>query len=343
MIPGQKLTETGHGQEGSSGGVRDPGVPREKQRGRESPGRAPHRQRRSRETEKTMGSRVTSITDNYYFQHYFNLANFGKYLIVAIAGLAAVMAIMLYAARRQKQAAENYIRRNMAYDRESYAHDPGYRREVNERIRMRRSQARKKGISIIESFYELVFSSTSILFFLSLYNIVDWHMPEVWQLWNTYKDLILVVFLMFSVLLANFLDRFLVRLPHLSDEDKGSLRLVSNIYIILIMMYIKFIYDDANYDSMIIYFVSLSLGRFIYFDFSWKDFAGTVGGLLSKLPVMGLLLIYSAFMCWYGFKVDFLLTSNGVLVSTLIAHLFMDLSIFILEKTHLLARCPFRW
>ena len=73
-----------------------------------------------------MGSRVTSITDNYYFQHYFNLANFGKYLIVAIAGLAAVMAIMLYAARRQKQAAENYIRRNMAYDRESYAHDPGY-------------------------------------------------------------------------------------------------------------------------------------------------------------------------------------------------------------------------
>ena len=56
-----------------------------------------------------MGSRVTSITDNYYFQHYFNLANFGKYLIVAIAGLAAVMAIMLYAARRQKQAHDRQL------------------------------------------------------------------------------------------------------------------------------------------------------------------------------------------------------------------------------------------
>lgn len=276
------------------------------------------------------------MADNYYLQHYFNLANFGKYLIVAIAGLAAVMAIMLFAAYRQRQAAEKSIREGMVYDRESYAHDPSYRREVNDRIYRKRAQARRQGISIIESFYELVFSSTSILLFLSLYNIVDWHMPEVWQLWNTYKDLILVVFLMFSVMFANFLDRFLVQLPHLSDEDKGSLRLVSNIYIILIMMYIKFIYDDANYDSMIIYFVSLSLGRFIYFDFSWKDFSRTMKGILAKLPVMSLLLIYSAFMCWYGFKVDFLLTSNGVLVSTLIAHLFMDLSIFILEKTHFL-------
>jgi hypothetical protein len=87
---------------------------------------------------------------------------------------------------------------------------------------------------------------------------------------------------------------------------------------------------------MIIYFISLSLGRFIYFDFSWQDFTKTVAGVLSKLPVMLLLLAYSAFMCWYGFKVDFLLTSNGVLVSTLIAHLFMDLSIFILEKMQLL-------
>ena len=279
---------------------------------------------------------MTSDLGRYYVQHYFNLANFGKYLIVAIIGLAAVMAVMLTIAWQQRQATERSIREHFSYDREAYAHDARYRESVNSRIYSRRRAAAHRGFSIIESFYELVFSSTSILLFLSLYNIVDWHMPQVWAVWDKYKDLILVIFLMFSVLFANILDRFLVELPHLSDEDKGALRLVSNLYIILILLYIKFIYEDANYDSMIIYFISLSLGRFIYFDFSWQDFTKTVSGVLSKLPVMLLLLAYSAFMCWYGFRVAFLLTSNGVLVSTLIAHLFMDLSIFILEKMQLL-------
>lgn len=283
-----------------------------------------------------IGQVAGKVTDNYYFQHYFNLEHAGKFLIVAILGLAGVMAVMLYAARLQRKAAERNIRENLPYDREGYAHDPEYRASVNERIYRKRKAAKRKGISIIESFYELVFSSTSILLFLSLYNIVDWHMPEIWAVWDKYKDLILVLFLLLSVVFANFLDRFLVELPHLSDEDKGSLRLVSNLYIILIMMYIKFIYEDNNYDDMIIYFMSLSLGRFIYFDFSMKELKETLAGIVSKLPVMLLLLAYSALMCWYGFKVDFLLTSNGVLVSTLIAHLFMDISIFILQKTKLL-------
>ena len=45
---------------------------------------------------------------------------------------------------------------------------------------------------------------------------------------------------------------------------------------------------------------------------------------------------YSAFVCWYGFHTDFLLTSNGVILSTLLAHLFMDASIFVLDRTRLL-------
>ena len=180
---------------------------------------------------------MTSDLGRYYVQHYFNLANFGKYLIVAIIGLAAVMAVMLTIAWQQRQATERSIREHFSYDREAYAHDVRYRESVNSRIYSRRRAAAHRGISIIESFYELVFSSTSILLFLSLYNIVDWHMPQVWAVWDKYKDLILVIFLMFSVLFANILDRFLVQLPHLSDEDKGALRLVSNLYIILILLY----------------------------------------------------------------------------------------------------------
>ena len=71
---------------------------------------------------------MTSDLGRYYVQHYFNLANFGKYLIVAIIGLAAVMAVMLTIAWQQRQATERSIREHFSYDREAYAHDARYRR-----------------------------------------------------------------------------------------------------------------------------------------------------------------------------------------------------------------------
>ena len=45
---------------------------------------------------------------------------------------------------------------------------------------------------------------------------------------------------------------------------------------------------------------------------------------------------YSGFVCWYVFHVGFLLKSNGVILSTFLAHLFMDCSIFLLHKTEIL-------
>jgi hypothetical protein len=115
-----------------------------------------------------------------------------------------------------------------------------------------------------------------------------------------------------------------------------KVRLVSSFYIVLILLYIKFIYLDDNYDALIMYFITLAVGRFIYFDFTWKDFLGTLHGVLQNLPLLILMGGYSAFVCWFGFHTGFLLTSNGVILSTLLAHLFMDASIFILDKTKLL-------
>ena len=52
-------------------------------------------------------------------------------------------------------------------------------------------------------------------------------------------------------------------------------------------------------------------------------------GVGRNLPMLFLMLVYSGLMCFVGFKSKFLLTSNGVIVSILIAHVFMDLSIMI--------------
>ena len=107
-------------------------------------------------------------------------------------------------------------------------------------------------------------------------------------------------------------------------------------------MYIKFIYDDSNYDALILYFVSLAIGRFVYFDFTAEDFISTISKLLKNLYLLILMGCYSGFVCWFGFHVGFLLTSNGVIVSTLLAHLFMDASIFVLDKNPSDPVCPLK-
>ena len=61
-----------------------------------------------------------------------------------------------------------------------------------------------------------------------------------------------------------------------------------------------------------------------------------VSGVGRNLPLLLLMCAFSGFICWYGFRVDFLLTSNGVIISVLIAHLFMDIALFMLSKTGIL-------
>ena len=175
----------------------------------------------------------------------------------------------------------------------------------------------------MESFYELVFSGTSILLFLSLYYIIDERLPQISMYWEKYQDVVLLVFIVLSVFLTSWLDVVLVKLTHLDPEQKASVRLISVFYIVLILLYIRFIYEDTNYDGLILYFLTLTVGRFLYFDFTVKSFLETMRGVLENLPLLVIMSAYSGFVCWYGFHVGFLLKSNGVILSTFLA---LDLS-----------------
>ena len=83
------------------------------------------------------------------------------------------------------------------------------------------------------------------------------------------------------------------------------------------------------------YFITLSAGLILNFDSTLYDIKETLQGVAKNLPLLVLMGSYSAIVCWYGFHCGFLLTSNGVILSTLLAHLFMDVSIFVLDKTRL--------
>ncbi len=255
---------------------------------------------------------------SYYLQHYFDFKNAGKFLAVAFAGLIAVLAIIISIAKTEQA----LYRRSADAGSESLGSDLRH--------------LKKKPYLIIESFYEMVFSSTSILLFLGLYYIIDEHIPEVATIWHAYQNVFLLIFICMSVVLTAEMDLVLVKLTHLTSEQKSSVRLVSSIYVVLILLYIRFIYNDTNYNELILYFITLAVGRFVFFDFTIQEFREMAGGVARNLPILVLMVLYSAIVCWYGFKVQFLLKSNGVILSTLIAHLFMDLSIFVLHRTKLL-------
>lgn len=246
--------------------------------------------------------------ENKYLSHYLDWQNAGLFFLVSLIGLVVIL-LILFAFARSREKKDEVT---------AAAHD------------------RSKGISgstcrIIESFYELVFSSTSILFFLAAYYLIDRFLtdPTYRVPWDKYSDVILMAFIFMSIFLNLFFDKVLVRLRWITSDDKASIRLVSTIYMVLIFLYIRFIYDDLNYNELIVYFLGLVIGRFVYFDFTWPDFCKTMKGVGRNLPMLFLMLIYSGLMCFVGFKSKFLLTSNGVIVSILIAHVFMDLSIMI--------------
>lgn len=186
----------------------------------------------------------------------------------------------------------------------------------------------------IERFYEMIFSGTSILSFLSVYYLIERFVTtgEFREYWDGHKDMLLLVMICISCLLNTFLDRIVIPLKNISREEKAGIRMIGMLYIILIFAYIKFIYGNDNYDGFIMYFMGLMIGRFIYFDASFKDFVTSVINASKNTALLVLGLTYTGIMCYVGFTTDYLMISNGVLVSTFIAHIYMVISIFIIDK-----------
>lgn len=190
---------------------------------------------------------------------------------------------------------------------------------------------------LIERYYELVFSGTSILMFVAVYYLINRFLvvDDFREIWEKYDDFALMFLIIFSCMFNSFLDRIFVRFKFLNRTEISAGRLTGMFYMMIIFFYIKFIYNDDNYDMFISYFLGLMVGRFAYFDSSVHDFLLAMKGVKKNIPLLIFTLIYTAIMCLYGFGTDYLLTGNGVLVNVLFAHIVMCLAIFVLYHIHI--------
>ena len=95
-------------------------------------------------------------------------------MLVSLLCLIAVLAIVILAAKLKKH-----------YKLNTQDLTPKQIRKLNHIHKV-------KEISLIESFYEMVFSSTSVLLFLSLYYIIDERIPQAALYWQKYQNIISV-------------------------------------------------------------------------------------------------------------------------------------------------------
>ena len=193
-----------------------------------------------------------------------------------------------------------------------------------------------------EKYYELVLSSSAILLFTGMYFLIDYHYLSVpssfYRVWDEYSDFILLAALIMAIVITNIFDHLLIPMKVLGDSEKASLRIAAIIYMLVVFGYIKFVYLDNNYDDIIVYFIIMIIGRFVYFDASFKDFKAVMKGFFGTLPILLLALASTALLALYGFNSGYLLKKNGVVLSLYIAHLYVIIEMIFLSAAERLIR-----
>lgn len=192
-------------------------------------------------------------------------------------------------------------------------------------------------ISLTERFYELIFSSTFILMFVAIYFAIDYFGFGTTDksIWSKYNGIILLFFILGSVILNSFVDNKIIPLNHIRPGERASMRLLGMIYMLVIFAYIKFLYVDSNYDSIIMYFITLVIGRFVYFDASLESFQEAMAGVRDNLPILALALMCTAIMAAFGFNTNYLQEQYGVVFNLFYAHIFLLIIIFIVHRTEM--------
>lgn len=266
------------------------------------------------------------MTIGEYFKHYISFPQVLIFFAIAF-GLIALINLVLYAF--SKPGADEYAGRKI---RDEYL----YAREADS---LKKEYISNRFQNLTQKFYALIFSVTSMLFFITVYYLIyrfyDGPLTPFLEKYDMYMLLLLIVV---SCLLNAFFDRCLIRLTHVGSDELSPIKILGMVYMMLIFAYIKFIYENDNYDMYITYFLGLMIGRFVYFDASFKDFIDKFGKALANIPILILGLACTGAMALYGFGTKFLIKHIGVVTNVCIAHLFLCIAIVIIYHIH-----PERW
>ena len=201
----------------------------------------------------------------------------------------------------------------------------------------------------IQNFYEMIISGTSVLSFSCAYVILN-HiytlsqaaggrtgsqiLDKVMNAWGAGKDFVLLLLICLSCVLNSILDRLLIPLKKTDASEKACVRMLAMFYCILILVCLNNIGDESEYNPVMMYYLGLMVGRFVYFDASLRDFIHALKNMFKNIYLLLLGLALTGLLCLFGFGQGYLLEKNYYIVGVFYTHLFMLAAVFLLHHTH---------
>ena len=210
----------------------------------------------------------------------------------------------------------------------------------------RRSRIYRGFVDKSQRLFEMLIAGTSVLSFSCAYVIIN-HLCDLinsgvagrlspteqmlFDAWSEGKDFVLLLLICLSCVINTILDKFIVPLNKITREEKATIRMLAMFYVIVILMYLNYIGDESQYSPVMMYYFGLMVGRFVYFDASFKDFLHALKNMFFNLPYMLVTLLLIGSLCLFGFSVGYLLEKNYSIMGVFYTHLFLLLVIFIIH------------
>lgn len=209
----------------------------------------------------------------------------------------------------------------------------------------------KKAKNRVQRFYEMMISATSVMSFACAYVIIN-HIYSSLQgmegsaeyasfgplisAWEGGRDFVLLLLICLSCVLNTLLDRLVIPLKKIDKEEKASIRMLGMFYAIIILAYLNVIGDESEYSPVMMYYLGLMVGRFVYFDASLMDFLNAIGNAFKNALLLIMGLILTGALCYLGFNAGYLLERNYYIVGVFYTQLFILAAVFILHHSHII-------
>ena len=197
--------------------------------------------------------------------------------------------------------------------------------------------------SLLFRFYELVISATSIMSFACAYVVLN-HVYSLYQgqtgnaimarflyIWENWKDFALLLLICLSCFANTLLDKVFIPLRGITREQIGIIRMLGMFYAIIILLFLNVIGDASEYGPVMMYYLGLMVGRFVYFDASFMDFLVSMKNMFFCMPMLVMGLALSGLLSYLGFRAGFLLERNYFIVGVFYTHLFLLAAVFVIH------------
>ena len=127
------------------------------------------------------------------------------------------------------------------------------------------------------------------------------------SVWEGGRDFVLLLLICLSCVLNTVLDKFVIPLKRLDKDEKASIRMLGMFYAIICLAYLNVIGDKSEYSPVMMYYLGLMVGRFVYFDASFLDFIDAIKKAFKNSLLLLLGLTLTGVLCYFGFSAGYLL------------------------------------